>query len=127
MTISLHVRKHGPIFSPERGRAIDAFLTEGTKEVGDQGVNDVQAYLGGVLKHPTGYYRSRITTNRVGHDNRVTDSGVVYGSWLEGTSSRNRSTRFKGYTTFRRVAQRLQHKVPGIVDPLLDKYIRRLR
>jgi hypothetical protein len=32
----------------------------------------------------------------------LTDSGVTYGPWLEGVSSRNEASRFKGYGMFRR-------------------------
>jgi hypothetical protein len=42
-----------------------------------------------VLQHPTGYYQSKITVERAGTGYRVTDQGVVYGPWLEGTGSRN--------------------------------------
>lgn len=35
----------------------------------------------------------------------ITDGGVIYGPWLEGTSSRNETTRFKGYASFRKTVE----------------------
>jgi hypothetical protein len=41
----------------------------------------------------------------------LTDGGVIYGPWLEGTSSRNMTTRFKGYASFRKVAKWLDFRI----------------
>jgi hypothetical protein len=56
----------------------------------------------------------------------VTDSGVIYGPWLEGTGSRNRTTRFKGYATFRKAAQELDRRAFRIAAAMLDRYVRRM-
>ena len=47
----------------------------------------------------------------------VHDSGIVYGPWLEGVSSRNLTTKFKGYHTFRKVAQQIERKAPQLLLP----------
>ena len=63
-----------------------------------------------------GHYRQNVH-GRVQHLNaRIDDGGVVYGPWLEGTSTRNATTRFKGYGAFRRTAEWLNHtrKAPVI-------------
>jgi len=44
----------------------------------------------------------------------ITDNGVCYGPWLEGVGSRNETTRFKGYNSFRRTAQWLQDRIADI-------------
>lgn len=44
----------------------------------------------------------------------ITDSGVIYGPWIEGTSRRNETTRFKGYAAGRRTAQALQRMAPRL-------------
>jgi hypothetical protein len=51
---------------------------------------------------------------------------VVYGPWLEGTSERNRSTRFKGYRLWRKTAQRLQDDAPKIAEAKLPDLANRL-
>ena len=41
--------------------------------------------------------------------------GYIYGPWLEGTSQRNQSTRFKGYGTFRKVKLWVKKRVPELL------------
>jgi hypothetical protein len=53
--------------------------------------------------------------------------GVTWGPWLEGTSRRNQSTRFKGYHLFRKTRQELQRQAPGIGQRELDKVMPRIR
>lgn len=57
-----------------------------------------------VVVDPSGAYRNAIVAEPRGDHAVVTDSGVVYGPWLEGVASRNERSRFKGYSTFRRTA-----------------------
>ena len=116
----------GPIFEGRAPQIVDAFCREVEEEVADHGVNLVHAELSHVLRNPTGYYESRIQTDRAVGDVAVTDGGVVYGPWLEGVGSRNHSTRFKGYATFRRVAPRLEDASGGIAERVLHKYLGRL-
>ena len=58
-------------------------------------------------KASTGHYWRNIHGRVSNLAGRIFDGNVIYGSWLEGTSSRNQITRFKGYTSFRRTAQYL--------------------
>lgn len=54
-------------------------------------------------------------------------SGVVWGPWLEGTSKRNTSTRFKGYHLFRDVRRQLQDgKAQEIADTALEEFLPRM-
>jgi hypothetical protein len=77
----------------------------------------VRSRLGEVLQNPTGYYESRITSEVSALGARVTDGGVIYGPWLEGVGSRNQTTRFKGYATFRKTRQELEYKAHLVVMP----------
>lgn len=86
----------------------------------------VQARLGQVLRHPTGYYRSRVVADLGVEPPRVTDSGVTYGPWLEGIGSRNATTRFKGYGTFRKVAQEMATEVVRISEPTYSRALSKL-
>jgi hypothetical protein len=116
MNMDVTVTARGPVF--DRARPIlERGVGNMQERVADTGVMMVQRRLDTVLKHPTGKYRRsiRATRSSVGAD--VTDSGVVYGPWLEGVSRRNQATRFKGYATFRRVTQELQASVDRVVAP----------
>jgi hypothetical protein len=126
MQIDLMFKKFGPLFNGQAEHAVNAFIEDAKEQVAQVGVNDVHAELRRVLQHPTGYYESRIQTEQQRNDVVITDGDVIYGPWLEGTSSRNSTTRFKGYATFRRVTQKLQNKANNIASGVLDKYIGRM-
>ncbi len=115
-------RTHGPLLDGEAPGIIKRLDHELGEKVSDAGVDMVKAFLDNVLKHPTGYYRSRVTQN----SGRISDSNVVYGPWLEGVGSRNQRSRFKGYATFRKVTQQLQNRASDVADDVLPRYVREL-
>lgn len=80
----------------------------------------------GVFKHPTGYYESRTVADVSSEPFKVWDSNVIYGPWLEGTSRRNATTRFKGYHAFRKATQKIQRDVPKVVQPVLAHMVGQL-
>lgn len=94
--------------------------------IAQEGVNRVKARLGQVLQNPTGYYESRIQVDRRSQYRGITDGGVVYGGWLEGVSSRNKTTRFKGYRTFRIVQQQLSKDTRALAQPLVNQYVQEM-
>lgn len=114
---------NGPLFNGRAEAAIESFLAETVQQVANTGVNDVKAVLDAVLQKPTGNYERHIVTERQQNDVAVTDSQIIYGPWLEGVGSRNRTTKFKGYFTFRKTTQTLAGKVPSIADTVLKKFI----
>lgn len=116
----------GPLFDGRAAAAIDAFTVDAENAVAEAGVNEVRQTLSGSLKNPTGFYESQIQTERRADTTLVTDGGVVYGPWLEGTSSRNTTTRFKGYAAFRRSVQRVQAQAPRIAEKTLQRYLGRM-
>lgn len=116
----------GPLFNGTADDLIEGMCGEIEAEVGRTGEDMVRARLREVLQNPTGYYESRITSEPEGGDIAITDDGVVYGPWLEGTGSRNRTTRFKGYATFRRIRQTLEARATGIAERVAEPWIRRL-
>ena len=72
-------------------------------------------------KASTGHYRRSIHGERHGTLGRIHDSGVRYGAWLEGVSSRNQTTRFKGYHSFAKTVQFLQKESPRIVEKRIKR------
>ncbi len=117
----------GPLFDGRAVRAVDRLADDATEVVADQGVTDVRQFLDSVLRNPTGFYQSRIQTEQKTRTRSlVTDSQVVYGPWLAGVSSRNRTSRFKGYAHWRRVAQQLQKNVVRITRPVVTRRVRQM-
>jgi len=122
MTITMS----GPLFDGRAGPLIERFVADTQQDIAQEGENRVHARLRQVLRHPTGYYDSRVKTDRSVGDVSVTDSGVVYGRWLEGVSSANQSTRFKGYHTFRMVGQQLDRDAGAMLQQRMPRLIREL-
>lgn len=113
----------GPMFDGVALRVVAEIIQESDQAIADEGVALVQAQLDSNLQNPTGYYRSQIVGKRTSKGATVSDSGVIYGPWLEGTSSRNQSTRFKGYASFRKATQTLQEKAPDIAQGVINRLI----
>jgi hypothetical protein len=127
--MEIHVRSnsHGPIFSHAADTVIPQFLDDAEDRIGDMAVLVIRTELDHVLRNPTGFYRSNIQAERTGADVTVHDNDVIYGAWLEGVGSRNRSTRFKGYATFRRMTTVIRARAGQIANDLFDaKYKGRL-
>lgn len=57
----------------------------------------------------------------------VTTDLATYGPWLEGTGSRNESTRFKGYHGFRRAWEQLTREAPQLVADTLVPFVRAMQ
>src|SRR6266498_715418 len=123
--LDLNVHASGPLFDGRLRHAVAVGVEAAKREVSQQGVNDVRNELGQVLRHPTGFYTGHITTERRRDDLIVTDGGVIYGAWLAGVSQRNQATRFKGYTHWRRAAQRLQQQAYAIADRVIGQHVGR--
>lgn len=140
MTTSLNLKTSGPIFDPhKRSKFFQQAKVATVRELVERGEQELDtAYLlpkpqgkflsiseAGKGKASTGNYRRNVhgITRQVGLDlqGKIHDSGVVYGPWLEGTSSRNKTTRFKGYSSFRKVKQWLEK---GIAPRVMKKHIK---
>jgi hypothetical protein len=119
--ITTRVSTSGPFFDGRTQYAVWRAEDDMEREIAQWGMNKVHARLRRVLKHPTGYYQSHIQTQRVMDWTEINDGGrIVYGPWLEGVGSRNYPvTRFKGYRTFRLVAQRMNAQVGPKADRIL--------
>jgi hypothetical protein len=78
------------------------------------------------FRMPTPFYWTRVHAEPRRDYWVVTDGGIVYGHWLEGTGSRNRTTRFKGYRSFRLAAQSIRNDLSRIVDPAVDELCREM-
>lgn len=116
----------GPFFDARNAAARRQMEDEGLDRLGGQGLADVHLNLDTSLRHPTPYYETQITTERSGDDQLVHDRGIIYGPWLEGTGSRNKTTRFKGYASFRRATQQLKREAPQILVPVVERCVGRL-
>jgi hypothetical protein len=115
----------GPDF--KRGAVlVKAAIEEAGEDVAQEAYDQIKQRLGAVLQNPTGHYESRVQVSNQSNTMVITDGGVIYGPWLEGTSSRNSSTRFKGYSTFRRVLQSMDKKAETVADKAVSRAVKKI-
>ncbi|MEU8362324.1 hypothetical protein AB0C27_40530 [Nonomuraea sp. NPDC048882] len=128
LEVQATIKMKGPIVEGRAAGILDGFTEDAVDAVAEQGFRDIGFTLHRVLKHPTGYYQSRIRNRQLGPTTRVLyDDRVIYGPWLEGVGSRNApATRFEGYFTFRRVAQGLKRKAGPLAQAAVRRNLGRL-
>ena len=124
--IRTSVETGGPNFNGLGPSIVVRSARDMEEHLAEEGAQMVRTELMQVLRRETPYYRTQITTREMYGRHVITDGGVVYGPWLEGTSERNRSTRFKGYATFRRMAQKLDRDADSILREHVFRLVREL-
>lgn len=111
---NVSVNARGPLFTGAARLALDGFTDDWRDAIADTGVAEIVQESWGIFKQPTGAWASGVVhESRVG-DSVINDSRSVYGPWLEGTGSRNKTSRFKGYAQFRKKAQDLDRRSVNI-------------
>lgn len=125
MSADIEITYSGPIFSVtnQAGYWTDQACRDMEHIIGRTGALYVDVQLDAVLKTQTPYYRLQVTSTEYPGRTVINDGGVVYGPWLEGTSSRNKTTRFKGYSTFRKVTRMLNQDAKRIVLPRVNQLV----
>lgn len=119
--MSIEIKTSGPLFDGRAQAMTDRSVRDMEHHLAEVGADMVRAELERVLRKETPYYRLQITTTEYPSRTVVNDGGVVYGPWLEGTGSRNKTTRFKGYATFRRTTALLDARAKSILQPYVDQ------
>ena len=124
MKVDIITERYGPLFDGRARAELDAEIELAKRDVAVLGLEMVQARLDVVLKHPTGHYQEVLKIRPAGTALSVWGGTVSKGEysapWLEGTSKRNESTRFKGYHTFRKVFLKLRVAATPLVVKRLD-------
>lgn len=125
--VNVKVEQKGLLFNTAASRAaVERAVIEVNEVLAQEGVNRVQSRLKTVLQNPSGFYQKNIMVDRRTIYRGFSDNNVAYGGWLEGVSSLNRATRFKGYHTFRLVRQSLNQDKAAIAAPVVARLVREL-
>jgi hypothetical protein len=129
--IGMSVTAKGPLF--ERGGKI---VEDVTNELIQFLLETAEQHLDNMLRPPpgvyisgksTGNYRRHITSTKKHLSGFVWDGNVMYGPWLEGVGSRNKTSRFKGHFHFRKTQQQIIRKDgPKAAKRFTHKLIKRL-
>lgn len=117
------VKKSGPVFDGRFPRFTGEFGQGTVVEIVKRGEQSFKSNLKFSLRNPTGYYESQVMVKVDKFRAELSDSGVIYGPWLEGGRF---DTRFRGYTSFRRAIQKTEQQVPKIVQRNMTKYLRKI-
>lgn len=117
----------GPVFDGRAEQAVDDFVNEAVWEITKEGRGDLGVRFIKVFREPTGNYESHVEAQHLDNHGWIHDNMIVYGPWLEGVGSRNFPvTRFRGYRSFRIVAQELQRKAVAIAERHIEPFLRRM-
>jgi hypothetical protein len=124
--LDVEIIMRGPVLDGSAPVQVDEWLEQAKDDVAARAYAQVMTNLDQSIKRPTPYYETQIIIQTLQTDRVVHDRGIVYGPWLEGVSSRNRTTRFKGYASFRRAKQDVGNQVPALLRPSLRNLLERL-
>lgn len=125
MVFRVDVGTEGGVLGGRGSAYVPVLVQRIVDEVAREGKNYVVGHLATFIRKPTPFYWTQITTERVRiYHTRVWDQDVIYGAWLEGVGSRNKTTRFKGYAAFRLQTQRLAGDVPRIAEGPVRDFVR---
>lgn len=116
----------GPVFDSDVNAKVGRHIDAAQASVGQFIVDRVRQRLDNVLVNPSGNYRASVKASVLQESTLITDGGIVYGPWLEGTSSRNDRSRFKGYAVFRRTLDEVQEQVPQLVEDEVRQLVKEL-
>ena len=125
--VTVDVTARGPLFDGRADGYVAGYATEARQEVARYAKNRWTGQLVQVIRRPTPYYWTQLRVDERPGASVVHDGGMVYGPWLEGTSSRNRTTRFKGYRSARIVTQQVQARAVEIAESVLPRWLARMR
>ena len=119
----------GPIGDGSADNALQEWARNTAAELGRQGVDLLRAFPMNKTGRAHGNFQANLHVIQNGPQATIPApmiSGVTWGPWLEGTSKRNESTRFKGYHLFRKTRQELQKRAPDVGQAELDKIMPKL-
>jgi hypothetical protein len=120
----------GPLAGGTADRALQDWAKATAKALGDEGVKILRAWPMNKTGRAHGAFENALNAVEEAPGMvRIKGpmiTGVVWSPWLEGTSKRNRSTKFGGYHLFAGTRQQLDERAPEIGQRELDKVMPRI-
>ena len=120
---SVRATRSGPLFDGRMEAAIANAANDAEKQVATLGASMVRSRLNVVLRKQTPIYRFKVRSEPEAPGWIIHDQRMVYGPWLEGTGSRNLTTRFKGYRTFRLMTIELNKRAKVIAEGVVARWL----
>ena len=125
--IQVDVKVTGPLFLPGVQQKVEEAVNDAVGDLVSEGERQVKLQLTPGHGLESGHYARSIHGEVTGSMHGIiSDSNVVYGPWLEGVSSMNDRTRFKGYAMFRNAFQQLERIAGDILNKRMAQLVQRL-
>lgn len=122
------VDPRGPLFDGRAEKAVADAENDAMKAVATIGASMVRSRMAAVFRKETPFYRFANVAAKDPPGWKIWDQDkTLYGWWLEGVSSRNRTTRFKGYRTYRIITQQLRARAQTIADGVLRRHMDKMQ
>jgi hypothetical protein len=113
----------GPIADGTATKATQEWAERTSGKLGDTAITSLRSVTMDRTGRATGAFSSNLEVTRISPtETRVKGPqirGVTWASWLEGTSKRNTSTRFKGYHLFRKTRLEVSRRAQEIGEQVL--------
>lgn len=123
---SVTMRIRGPVVEGKTAQPVAHMVRDVDRALADELKDTWLRFLKAKVRHWTGAYGRKIHVKHTARQSEVTDGGVVYGPWLEGTSRRNRTTRFKGYAAAKRARADVDKRAAAIANKVIESHLREL-
>jgi len=121
------VNVSGPIFNHLADHEAAQLTADVNQQVSQQAYANWMGFLDSSIRHPTPYYETQVNIHEENPTHRVVnDRGIIYGPWLEGVGSRNKSTRFKGYFSLRRAVSATTARIPALIERVARPFVERM-
>jgi hypothetical protein len=118
----------GPLFDQRAQNAGRDGAKAAEKAVAVLGASMIRSRMDAVFRVQTPFYRLQNIAEQAPPGWIIWDQdATAYGFWLEGIGSRNKTTRFKGYFTYRRITQELRGRAPTIAAGVFRPFLERMR
>jgi hypothetical protein len=126
------VTVRGPVFDGEADEAARQWIEDFTGKLAAQGaaiVRDKAMKMNRSRRGGTGGAASTVSHRSEGMSAVVegqSHQGLVWWPWLEGTSKRNSTTRFRGYHAFRLAKNIMRKRAQKVAEDRLHEYLPRM-
>ena len=120
------VQAHGPVFDGRAERELQDASDEWVRNLATTGASVVRQNMNASFRTQTPHARLLVEARPEAPGWMIWQQRLIYGPWLEGTGSRNRTTRFKGYWSFRRAVSVINARAVAIGQPIVAKWVAKM-
>lgn len=117
------VHLSGPLFDGRTQQELQKVTREMEKQVAASFTQQWMGNMNSSFRTQTPYYMTQVTNQEMPGQHVIHDRGIIYGPWLEGVGSRNKSTRFKGYWSLKRAYETTMGRVQSLCEDIMRRHL----